>query len=160
MKVILLQNVPKVGKAGTVVEVATGFARNYLFRRNLAIVADKRQVAALEKRNAHLAAKSAGVVADAQTLKEKLTGQTIRIPAQVGAAQGKLFGAITAQAIADAVNSQLGASIERRQVGLVDPIKKLGEYPISLDLHRDVDATITVVVFDPHAPEPVAAPAS
>jgi large subunit ribosomal protein L9 len=150
MKVILLQTVPKVGKAGPVVEVATGFARNYLFRRSLAIVADKRQIAALEKRNAHLAAKSAGVVADAEALKTKLDGQTVRIPAQVGAAQGKLFGAITAQAIADAVNSQLGASIERRQVGLVESIKKLGEFPITIDLHRDVDAHITVHVFDPH----------
>ena len=156
MKVILLQTVPKVGKAGTVVEVATGFARNYLFRRGLAILADKRQIAALEKRNAHAAAKTAGVVADAHVLQEKLTGQTVRIPAQVGAVQGKLFGAITAQAIADAVNSQLGASIERRQVGLVDPIKRLGNFQISLDLHRDVDAVITVEVYDPQVEKALA----
>jgi large subunit ribosomal protein L9 len=156
MKVILLQTVPKVGKAGTVVEVATGFARNYLFRKSLAIVADKRQIAALEKRNAHLAAKSAGVVTDAKALQASLSGQKVRIPAQVGAAKGKLFGAITAQAIADAVKSQLGATIDRKQIGLVDPIKRLGNFEISLDLHRDVDAVITVEVFDPHQ-EPVPA---
>ncbi len=157
MKVILLQTVPKVGKSGTVVDVATGFARNYLFRKSLAIVADKRQIAALEKRNAHLAAKTAGVVSDAQAVQAKIQGQTVKIAAQVGAAQGKLFGAITAQAIADAVNAQLGVTIERKQVGLVDPIKKLGVFPITLELHRDVDATITVHVFDPNQPEVEAA---
>ena len=152
MKVILLQTVPKVGKSGTVVNVADGFARNYLFTKGLAILADKNQLAALEKRNARVAAKSAQEKSAAESVAGELNGQVVKIPAQVGAAQGKLFGAITAQAIADAIKSQLGKTLDRRQIALIDPIKRLGNFEINLDLHRDVDATITVVVFDPTAP--------
>ena len=152
MKIILTQTVPKVGKQGTVVNVADGFARNYLFPRSLAIVADKNQLAALEKRNARVAAKSAGEKTTAEQLQERLNGKSVRIAGQVGAAQGKLFGAITAQAIVDAIKSQLGETVDRRQVGLIDPIKRLGNFEIGLDLHRDVDATITVEVYDPNAP--------
>jgi large subunit ribosomal protein L9 len=159
MKVILLQTVPKVGKEGSVVNVADGFARNYLFAKGLAILADKNQIAALEKKNARVAAKTAGEKATAEALRERLNGKSVRIAGQVGAAQGKLFGAITAQAIADAVKSQLGEAIDRRQIALIDPIKRLGHFQISLDLHREVDAVIDVEVFDPTAPEPVAAPA-
>jgi large subunit ribosomal protein L9 len=152
MKVILLQTVPKVGKSGTVVNVADGFARNYLFTKGLAIIADKNQLAALEKKNARVAAKSAAEKSSAETMGQELNGQVVKIPAQVGAAQGKLFGAITAQAIADAIKSQLGKTLERKQIGLIDPIKRLGNFEIPLDLHRDVEAVITVVVFDPTAP--------
>lgn len=158
MKIILLQTVPKVGKEGTVVNVADGFARNYLFPRKLAIVADKNQIAALEKKNARLAAKTAETKSSAESLRDDLNGKTVRIPGHVGAAQGKLFGAITAQAIADAIQQQLGKTIERKHIALIDPIKRLGSFQIGLDLHRDVDATITVDVYDPNAP--VEAPAA
>jgi len=152
MKIIMLQTVPKVGKSGTVVNVADGFARNYLFPKGLAILADKNQLAALEKRNARAASKSAAEKAAAEALAAELNGQVVKVPAQVGAAQGKLFGAITSQTIQEAIKSQLGKSLERRQIALIDPIKRLGNFEIHLDLHRDVDATITVVVFDPAAP--------
>ena len=152
MKVILNQTVPKVGKQGTVVTVADGFARNYLFPRGLAIVADKRQIAALEIRNARLAAKSAGEKANAEALREKLNGQSVRIAGQVGKGQGKLFGAITAQDVVDAIATQLGTTVDRKKVALVEPIRRLGNHEVEIDLHRDVDATVTVVVFDPAAP--------
>src|SRR5580693_1608541 len=97
MKVILNQTVPKVGKEGSVVNVADGFARNYLFPRSLAILADKNQLAALEKKNARLTAKTAGEKAAAEALRDRLNGKSVRIAGQVGAAMGKLFGAITSQ---------------------------------------------------------------
>src|SRR5471030_2442919 len=103
MKVILKQTVPKVGKEGTVVTVADGYARNYLFPRALAIVADKNQLKALETRNVRLAAKSAGAKAAAEELKEQINGKMVRIPGQVGKDQSKLFGAITSQNVADAI---------------------------------------------------------
>lgn len=156
MKVILLQTVPKVGKEGTIVNVADGFARNYLFPRSLAIMADKNQIIALERRLARVVAKTAGEKSSAETLREQINGQTVRLPGQVGAAAGKLFGAITAQNIADAIKSQLSITLDRKQIALIDPIKRLGSFQIELDLHRDVDAVITVEVFDPKAP--VAAP--
>jgi large subunit ribosomal protein L9 len=160
MKVILNQTVPKVGKEGTVVNVADGFARNYLFPRGLAIVADKTQIGALEKRNARVAAKTAGLKSDAQALREKINGATVRIPGQVGAAQGKLFGAITNADVTDAIKAQLGVTLDRKQVALVDPIKRLGDHSIELDLHREVEARITVTVFDPNAPVETPAPAA
>jgi large subunit ribosomal protein L9 len=165
MKVILNQTVPKVGKAGTVVTVADGFARNFLFPRGLAIVADKRQINALEIRNARIAAKTAGEKTEAEGVREKLHGQTVRIEGQVGKGQTKLFGAITAQDIVDAIQKQLGVAVDRKKVALVEPIKRLGTTDVEIDLHREVDAIVHVVVFDPTAPveapkaEPAAEPA-
>lgn len=151
MKVILNQTVPKVGKEGTVVTVADGFARNYLFPRGLAILADKSQVAALGKRNERVAAKTAGEKAAAEALREQLNGKEVRIEGKVGKDQSKLFGAITNADIADAIKSQLKVTLDRKQIALIDPIKRLGSHHVELDLHREVDAVISVVVFDPNA---------
>src|SRR5580700_935311 len=105
MKVILNQAVPKLGKEGQVVNVADGFARNFLFPRGLATFADKGQLSSLEKRQTRLAAKSAESLASAEKLKESVHGKTVDIPAKVGADAGRLFGAITAQDVADAVKA-------------------------------------------------------
>jgi len=152
MKVILNQTVPKLGKEGQVVTVADGYARNFLFPRGLAIIADRNQLAALEKRKARMAAKLAETAAAAKALGEKLEGQTVKIEGKVGRDAGKLFGAITAQDVADAIKAQLGAEVDRKRIGLLNPIKRLGSYAVALDLHPDVDAHITVNVFDPNAP--------
>jgi large subunit ribosomal protein L9 len=156
MKVILNTTVPKVGKEGQIVNVADGFARNYLFPRNLAIVAEKRQVAALERRHAKLAAKLEEGRSAAESFKVALDGKTVRIPGKVGQGGTKLFGAVTAQDVADAIKVQLNHDLDKRRVALIEPIKRLGAHTIHLDLHRDVDAFITVEVYDPDAP--VAAP--
>jgi large subunit ribosomal protein L9 len=152
MKVILLQTVPKLGKAGTVVNVADGYARNFLFTRKLAIFADRKQIAALEKRHAKVAEKTAGEKTSAEALKADLDGKSVRIEAKVGRDSTRLFGAVTTQDVADAIKSQLGHDIERKRIGLLEPIRRLGSYPVDLDLHREVDAHITVEVFDPNAP--------
>lgn len=158
MKVILNQTVPKVGKQGQVVNVADGFARNFLFPRGLAIVADKTQLEVLGRREAKLKAASMETLSAAQTLGERLEGKTVRIEGKVGQAGSKLFGAITAQDVADALKAQHKVEVERKNIGLVEPIKRVGKFPIVLDLHRDVEATITVDVFDPNAPVEVEAP--
>lgn len=158
MKVIMTQTVPKVGKEGTVVTVADGFARNYLFPRGYATVADRTQLKALEGRQARVAAKLAETKAGAESLKEKLDGQTVKIEGKVGDA-GKLFGAITSQNVLEAIKSQLKIDVDKKQVAMVEPIKRLGDHRVHLDLHRDVDAIVTVSVFDPNAVvEEVAAP--
>lgn len=160
MKVILNQAVPKVGKQGQVVTVADGYARNFLFPRGLAILAEKKQVAALEKRNERMAAKVAETVAAAKDLGDKLNGQTVKIEGKVGKDAGKLFGAITSQDVVDALKAQLKIEVDKKQVALVQPIKRLGVHDVLLDLHPQVDATIHVDVFDPNAPvEVVEAPA-
>ncbi len=159
MKVILNQTVPKVGKEGTVVNVADGYARNYLFPRGLAIVATKKQIEALERRNARVAEKTAGLKADAERVREKLNGQTVRIPGEVGG-PGKLFGAITSERVLEAIRDQLNVTLDRKQIALIEPIRRLGDHAVELDLHREVDARITVTVFDPKAPVPTPAPAA
>jgi large subunit ribosomal protein L9 len=160
MKVILNQTVPKVGKAGSVVTVKDGFARNYLFARGLAIVADKNQIKALEIRNARVAAKSAGLVTAAEDVRAALDGKTVRIAGQVGKGQGKLFGAITSQDVANAIKSQLGIEVDRKKIALVEPIKRLGHHPVEIDLHHSVDAVVDVEVYDPTSPEALAAKAA
>jgi len=151
MKVILNTTVPKLGKEGQIVSVADGYARNYLFPRGLAIVADKNQVKALEKRQARMAAKIAEGHASAEALKEELDGKTIRIAGKVGKDSTKLFGAVTSQDIADAIKAQLGKDLDRKKIALIEPIKRLGSHQIHIDLHRDVDAFVTLEVFDPEA---------
>lgn len=153
MKVILKQTVPKVGKEGTVVTVKDGYARNYLFPRGLAILAEKKQVEALERRRSKQAAALAETKASAVALKEKLEGKWVTLPGKVGKETGKLFGAITAQDVADAIKAQHGIELEKRQVGVLEPIKRLGRTNIELDLHRDVEAHLNVLVFDPEHPE-------
>lgn len=154
MKVILKQTVAKLGKSGQVVTVADGYARNYLFPRQLAVLADKKQIEALQRIEARVAAKSAETKAAAETLAETLRGKTVKIEAKVGRDGTKLFGAITSQDVADAVKAQLGTAIEKKDIALHDAIKRLGRYTVVLDLHRDVDAEITVHVFDPANVQP------
>lgn len=149
MKVILKQSVPKVGKEGQVVSVKDGFARNFLFPRGMAIVADKNQMTALARRNAKAEAKLAETKADAETLREKLHGQVLMIEGHVGKDTGKLFGAITSQDIADAIKSKFGVDLEKRVVLLAQPIKQLGNHSVDIDVHRQVDIRMTVRVFDP-----------
>lgn len=151
MKVILNQTVPKVGKEGTIVTVADGYARNYLFPRKLAILAEKNQVVALERRQAKVAEKTAGQQAAAETLKEALHGKTVRVEGKVGKDSTKLFGAITSQDVIDLIKSQLGQTVDKKQVAMIEPIKKLGIHDVDLDLHPQVDAIVKVEVYDPNA---------
>src|SRR5690242_11504712 len=116
MKVILNKTVPKVGKEGDVVNVSDGYARNFLFPRGLAVVAEKNQLSALQKKQARVEAKSADQKASAESMKEKLDGKDIRIQGKVGAAAGKLFGAITSQDVADAIKDQLKVSLDKKQI--------------------------------------------
>jgi len=151
LKVILKATVPKVGKEGTVVNVADGFARNFLFPRGLAIIAEKKQVEALERQLKKVSERTAGQKTSAEGVRDQLNGKAIRIEGKVG--QGnRLFGAITSQDIVDAVASQLKVTLDKKQVALIEPIKRLGHHEVELDLHREVDAKIWVDVFDPNAP--------
>jgi len=149
MKVILNSTVPKVGKAGTVITVADGFARNYLFPRGLAILADKRQVAALERRLAVVAAKTTGQKTAAEAIKAKIDGATLKIEGKLGADGIRLIAAVTNQVIADALKSTQGIELDKKQFAIIEPIKRLGTYDVEIDLHQSVHAKISVIVLDP-----------
>lgn len=154
MKVILKQTLPKVGKEGTVVNVKPGFARNYLFPQGMAIIADKTQVKALETRQARTAAKLEATKADAEGVASKLNNGRVMISVKSGE-QGKLFGAITSQDIAAAIQTQFGVTVDKKQVAMLAPIKRIGVTRVDIDLHRLVDCHMTVVVFDPAHETPV-----
>lgn len=148
MKVILKQTLPKVGKEGQVVSVKPGFARNFLFPQGLAIYADRNQVKALEHRMARMATKLAETKAEAEVQAGKLNNQRVVIASKSGEA-GKLFGAITNGDIAIAIKEQHGIEVDRRHVAMLQPIKRLGTTRVDVDLHRQVDCHMTVVVYDP-----------
>lgn len=149
MKVILNKSVPKVGKEGQVVTVKGGFARNFLFPRGIAVVADKNQLAALARRNAKAEAKLAETRSDAEGVREKLHGQVLMIEGHVGKETGKLFGAITSQDIADKIKEKFGVDLDKKDVLLAQPIKQLGSHAVDIDIHRLVDIRVSVKVFDP-----------
>ncbi len=145
MKVIMLQDVPKTGKKGEIVEVSDGFARNYLFVRKLANPATEEGVNAA--RTASAAEKHRKQV-EKDSAKERaasLEGKRVTLTARSGD-NGKLFGAITGKEIADAVASQLGYKIDKRNVELSGTIKQLGEYPVVLRVYAETTATITAEV--------------
>ncbi len=151
MKVILNQVVPHLGKKGQVVNVANGYARNYLFPKGYAVVATKGQLHALEVINARIAAKVAAEKDGAESNKEKIDGLSIEIQAKVGNDGKRLFGAITSQDIADRIKDSTGIELDKKQIALLHPIKRVGSYNIQVDLHRQVDAFVTLNIKDPNA---------
>lgn len=148
MKVILKQTIAKVGKEGQVVQVADGFARNFLFPRGLAVLADKSSIALLEKQKEKLATQLENTLASAKEVAEKIDGKTIRITGKTAKGSIKLFGAVTASDIVDSIKENLNVEIERKHVALLHPIKRIGVHDILIDLHRDVDATVKLEVTD------------
>lgn len=157
MKVILKQSVPKVGKEGQVVSVKDGYARNFLFPRGMAVVADRGQMRGLEARNARLQAKLDETKSGAEGVKAKLDGQVLKIEGKVGKDTGRLFGAVTSQDIADSIKKAFGVELDKKAVLLSHPLKTLGNHSVEIDVHRLVDIKLTVNVFDPEAPVEAAA---
>ncbi len=143
-KLILRADVSNVGKRGDVVEVADGFARNYLLPRGLAIVASDGAVAqAASMRRARDLRESRDRSA-AQTIAATLTAKALTMSAR--ARGDKLFGSIGPAEIVTAVKSQFGVELERRQVNLADHIRTTGDHPVPVRLHHDVTFDITVTV--------------
>jgi large subunit ribosomal protein L9 len=146
MKVILEQTVQKLGKAGQVVSVADGFARNFLFPKGLARVADKAGIARLEREGEKAAAELEKTKDAAMKTADKIGGKTIRLTGQTAKGATKLFGAITTTDIADALKTETGVELDKKSIALLHPIKRLGVYDVMVDLHRDADTTIRVEV--------------
>lgn len=142
MKVILLQDITHTGKQGDVVTVADGYARNYLFPRKLAVEAAGGALKNLEIKQSLEQKRDEKILQQAESTREKLADKTVTLRAKSGA--GKLYGRITAQDIANAIEKELGVKLDKRKVNLVDPIKSLGEYDVPLKLHRDVSVPVKV----------------
>ena len=145
MQVILRQDVEKVGLRGEVVDVAAGFARNYLLPRRLAEPAAPGRVAELEKLAASRAQHEAQSFEQAQELVQKLEGSELRFDVQAGET-GTLFGSVTATDIADRVWESQRVRIDRRKLDLPESIKRIGRYEVPVELFADVTATLRLAV--------------
>jgi large subunit ribosomal protein L9 len=146
MQVILLEKVVNLGNLGDVVKVKDGFARNYLLPQGKAKRATEANLKAFEARRTELEKAQADLLAKAQERGAKINGLTLQIVQKAGV-DGRLFGSVTNYDIVEALKAQ-GHEVERAMVRMpAGPIKQVGEYPIQLELHADVVATVNVAVL-------------
>ena len=145
MEVILLQDVEKVGLRGDVVDVARGYARNFLLPRKLAEPASPARVAELEKRASLRARQEAGTFDQARELADRIEKTELRFDVKAGPT-GSLFGSVTATDLADELWKVAKIRVDRRKIDLSDPIKKVGRYEVPVELFTDVTATVTTLV--------------
>ena len=145
MEVILRQDVEKVGLRGEVVDVAPGFARNYLLPRKLAEAATPAKVAELRKVEEKRARHEAQSFEQAQEIAQKLESQELRFDVPAGET-GTLFGSVTATDIADRIWETQRIRIDRRKLDLPESIKRIGRYEIPVELFQDVTATLRLLV--------------
>ena len=145
MEIILLEQVVNLGRLGDLVNVKEGYARNYLIPQGKAQRATQENLAEFEQKRAELEAQQAKILSDAQGKFEKVDGVSIEI-AQKAGVDGRLFGSVTHYDVADALNAK-GYEINKNQIQMpTGPLKQIGESSISVTLHADVVATITVTV--------------
>jgi large subunit ribosomal protein L9 len=144
MQIILQEEVEKLGTRGEVVEVAEGYARNFLLPRKLALEATPGNMKRLEKMRVTFAKKEATEKQDAQTLAELLAGVSLEFARKAGD-NDQLFGSVTSGDVSEALAAK-GFTVEKRKIQLADPIKVIGEYDIPVKLHREVSATVKVAV--------------
>ncbi len=152
MQVILLKELRGRGGEGDVIDVARGFANNYLLRQGYAVKATPGNLKQLEQRRANIEKREEVRLADAHALAEKLNGLDVVVIAQVGE-EGQLFGSVTAPMIADAIVDEMGIEIDKRRVELGKPIKAVGSYPVDVNIYRTIKATVNVIVKGEHTDE-------
>lgn len=145
MKVILKQDVNKLGASGDLVEVADGYARNYLFPRGLAEEATPERIRAWKSRETSRKKKEEKLLEDARAVQRTLSGRTVRVRGSAGE-KGKLFGSITASNVADAIEAAFSVQVDRRDVRLPDSVKQTGSYPFTVRLLPGVEVDMTLSV--------------
>ncbi len=145
MKVILLQELKGKGGEGDVVDVAPGFANNYLMPQGIAILATKGNLKQLEMRKNNIAKREAARLENANKTQAALDGATVKVDAKVGE-EGQLFGSVTATQVAEAIKESLGVEIDRRRVELGKAIKTAGEHEVVISIYREIKATVKLLV--------------
>lgn len=146
MKVILIEDVKSLGKKDDIVEVKEGYARNFLFTKNLGVPADARNLNEVKVRKAKEARIAAEKLAEARELAEKLEKATLICRVRAGK-DGKVFGSVSSKEIAEEMKKQNGIEIDKKKLVIADPIKNLGTYKINAKLHPEVTAVLTVDVL-------------
>jgi large subunit ribosomal protein L9 len=145
MKVILQEEVKSLGKMGDVVNVADGYARNYLIPRKLGVEANVKNVKALEHEKRKIEEKAKKVRSEAQGLAEKLAALTLTLSAKAGEEE-RLFGSITTMDIAEALKKE-GFDIEKKKILLDEPIKRLGSHSVGIKVHSEVTTKVQINVI-------------
>jgi large subunit ribosomal protein L9 len=144
MKVILLDDVAKVGRRGEVRDVSDGYARNFLIPKKLALTATPGNLKGLDHIKKQQDAKAGRIKSDADTLRERIEALVFEVRKQASE-EGKLFGSVTSQDIADFL-AEHAIKLERRRIHLDEPIKTLGESTVAIRIHPEVSAQLRVNV--------------
>ena len=147
MKVILTQDVKGQGKKGQAINVSDGYARNFLFPKGLAIVADAAAMNDLKNKEASKLHKIEVERAAAKDIATQLEKISVKIHATAGA-DGRLYGSVTSKEIAQCLEEQHKITIDKRKIDMPDPIKAFGNYQVSVKLYTDVSGKINVIITD------------
>ena len=147
MKVVLIADVKGLGKKDEVKEVSDGYARNFLFKKKLAIEADSKALNEIKNKEASIKHKIEVEKAQANEIAENLKQTTVKIVAQAGA-DGKLYGSVTTKDIAEKLEKDHGIAIDKRKINLTDPIKSHGTYTADVKLYADIVGKVTVKVTE------------
>ena len=145
MKVILTQDVNKLGLKGDMVEVSDGYARNFLFKKNLAIEGTPGKLKEWEELQKTKKNREAKLEKNAVEVKKKIGGKRVVVKMSAGD-EGKLFGSVTAAQVAAAVNEQYAVDVDKKDVKLEETIKQLGTYPFRIKLYTGVEVELTLAV--------------
>lgn len=143
MKVILQQEVKKLGKKGDILEVAEGYARNFLFPKQLALPATDSNVNVAKQQKASEEHRKQRALDEAKVMAAQLNKVEVTLSLKTGEG-GKLFGSVTAKDIADALNAQHGIDMDKRKLEIKETIKSLGSYPVVIRVHPEITSQITV----------------
>ncbi len=147
MKVVLLQDVRGQGKKGEVINVSDGYARNFLFPKNLAAVADAKVMNELKGKEEARLHKIEVEKAEANATSEKLKSLVVKLTAKPGT-DGRLYGSVTAKDIAEALAKQHGIEIDKRKLQINEPIRTFGTHLIEAKLYTQITGTVNVVVTE------------
>ncbi len=147
MKVILLKELKGKGGEGDVIDVAPGFANNYLLTQGYAILATKGNLKQLEQRKHNIAKREEKRIADAEALKSQLEGIKVKVDVQVGE-EGQLFGSVTTTMISDAIKAATDVEIDKRRIELNRPIKTAGIHDVTISLYREIKTVVKLQVGD------------
>ncbi len=147
MKVILLEDVKKLGKKGDLVDVSDGYARNMLLKKKLGIEATNKNINDLKLQKAHQDKVAAEQLQEARDLAEEISRKKISMKMKVGD-NGKAFGTISTKEMAQAVKDQLGYELDKKKFSVDEPVKALGNYVVKIKLHPKVTAELAMEVSE------------
>jgi large subunit ribosomal protein L9 len=145
MQVILIEDVKALGKKGEMVKVSDGYARNFIIPKKLGVEATQANLSALKQQKIKEEKIAAAELAAAKELADRIGEKTVKIKIRTGEG-GKLFGAVASKEIAEAVKKQYDIDVDKKKIVLPDPMKTLGTHQVPLRLHKDVTATLNIVV--------------